>query len=146
MSRRRLGESVPQRRVAGHGAGPHQSLPLPGPRLVPQVLAEAVERVDEHPLRPVRTQPRVHLVERALRGQGGQDVDEPLGEAGVEGGEIDGLRPRGRPVRVVVVHEDEIEVRAVAELDAAEFSVGDNRKGSEHRVFGHRRRSSRGVP
>ena len=69
-------------------------------------------------------------------------MDEPLGEAGVEGGEIDGLCPGGRPVRVVVVHEDEIEVGAVAELDAAELSVRDDRIGREGRVFGHRLRSS----
>ena len=67
-------------------------------------------------------------------------MDEPLGEAGIEGGEIDGFRPGGHGARVVVVHEDEVEVRAVAELDAAELSIGDDRVGSERGVSRHRRR------
>ena len=135
-------EALSQRRVAGDRAGSHQRLVLPGPRLVPQVCAETVEGVDEHSLRAVRAQPRIHLVERALGRHGRQNVDEPLGEAGVEGGEIDGLRSGGHGAGVVVVHEDEVEVGAVAELDAAELAIGDDRVGCERSVFRHRSRPS----
>ena len=45
-------ETLPQRRVAGDRTSSHERLVLPGPSLVPQVFAETVEGVDEHPFEP----------------------------------------------------------------------------------------------
>ncbi|MND62336.1 hypothetical protein D3C80_536180 [compost metagenome] len=51
-------------------------------------------------------------------------MQDPLGQAQVELAAVDGLAPVGVTVGVAAVQEHQVEIRAVAELDAAELAVG----------------------
>ncbi len=57
-------------------------------------------------------------------------MQDPLGEAQVELAAVDGLAPVGVAVGVTAVQEHQIEIRAVAQLDATQLAVGHYRKAA----------------
>ena len=121
-------EALAQRGIAGHGARAQQRLVLPGPRLAALVVVEAVEALHQQAALAARPQAHVHLVEAAGGRVHGQHVHQPLHQPQEEHLVVHDLRP-GRALHLAgrVVQEHEVEVGAVAELDAAELAVGDRR-------------------
>src|SRR5690606_26427211 len=68
----------------------------------------------------------VDVVELPGNGLGTEDVDDLLAEAHEEGGVVDLPLPVGAAGRVCPMNEDQIQVGAVAQLDAAELAIADD--------------------
>ena len=119
-------ERLADRRVPGDEAGARQRLVLPGPGLRVLVLPEARERGHHQPGRAVGSQPQVGVVELTRAGRAGQPGDDALRQARVALG--------SRVVARVVVDENDIEVRGVAQFLAAELAVADDREPRRRRI------------
>src|SRR6185503_18800020 len=118
-------EALAHGAIAGAVARARERLVLPGPRARGLVFAERVERAHEQPRRAVGTQTQVDLVEHAR----GRVAAEPRVHALRDAREALGrLR--------AAVQEDDVEIRAVAELLAAELSIADDAQARERRVVG----------
>src|SRR5690606_34048739 len=111
----------------GERTAAQQRLVLPDPRLVALVAAEVIEARDHEAGAPARPQPRIDLVQAPGARLDRQEVDQALDQAREEPRVVE----RGGPRRLLVaagrvVQEHEVEVRAVAELEAAELAVADH--------------------
>ena len=83
--------------------------------------------VISRPPLPLGPQPHVDLVQAPGRRMHRQQVHQPLREAHEEHLVVDAARPFGLLLRAArVVQEHQIEIRAVAELHAAELAVADH--------------------
>src|SRR2546430_9769974 len=93
---------------------------LPDPGVVLLVARERLDRGHQQPGSAARPQPQVGVEQHAGRGSRGKPVVEALREPRV------GLR---RPLARIAVQKDDVEVRGVAELLAAQLAVADYREG-----------------
>ncbi len=109
-------EALADRAIAGAEAGAGQRLVLPGPGRVALVGLEGRQRGDQQAGGAVGPQPQVDLEEQAGGGARRQPAGQALGEQRV------GL---GGALVVVVEQEDQVQVRGVAELLAAQPAIGD---------------------
>src|SRR4051812_41479544 len=102
---------------------------LPDPRLLFLISIEAVDARHEQPGAAARPQTRIDVVEtsraRLDREEMNQPLDEPREEALVFQRRL-AIRLLLRAARVVQEHE--VEIGAVAELEAAELAVADYRE------------------
>ena len=122
-----LGEAATEADVTGDRAGADQGLVLPGPGALLLVGGIGFEAADEQAGAAVGTQADVDFIEPARARQHGQKVHEALGEAGVVARTLERLLAiRFEGGMGAVVDEDEVEVRAEAEFDAAEAAVTDH--------------------
>ncbi|MNJ34097.1 hypothetical protein D3C77_287960 [compost metagenome] len=99
---------------------------FPGPGLILLITLEGTQRADQQARRAGRTQAHVHVVELPGVCLGGQQVNDALAQAGEELGAVDRLGTVGFGLRITVVDEHQIKVRAMAELDTADLAVADN--------------------
>ncbi len=114
--------------IAIDGAGPHQCLMLPGPRLVLLILLVGRQRRHQQAGVAGGAQPHIDLVENAGWGAGAEQVQDPLGEAQIELAAVDGLAAICVAVGVAAMQKHQIEIRAVAQLDATQLAIGHHRE------------------
>ncbi len=112
--------------VSSGVAGLDEGLPLPRARAPLEVREVLAKGDDERAALSVGTEPQVDAVERALLGRLGQDLDDAPRERRVED-----LLP-GRAGGIA--HEEEIDVRGIVELRAAELAERDHREAPERRL------------
>ena len=111
----------------GDRAGAQQRLVLPGPRFLEFVLAKCRERLHQQTAIAGGPQPRVDFVQAARRAVHREQVHEALAEPLEEQSVVDRLRAIGAlRLAARVVQEHQVQVRAVAELQAAELAVRDH--------------------
>src|SRR5262245_17909285 len=90
-------------------------------------MAEPLQARDEQARPAARPKACVDLVEAARARLHGKKVDEPLHEATEEALVVERRHAVGLLlVAARIVQEDEIEIRAVAELEAGELAVADD--------------------
>ena len=95
---------------------------LPGPRLVLLVAGESFHGADQQAGFAGGTQPHVHFIELAGDGIGAQHHDDALRQPRVELAAVDAALPLDRHrvlIQRTVVQEYQIEIRDVAEFEAA---------------------------
>ena len=110
--------------IARNPARMQERLVLPGPGFAPLVLLERADLGECEATLAGRPQPHIHFVEPASSGMHSQQVHEPLSESQEEDLIVHHLRAaRLLPLACGVVKKDEIEVRGVAKLHAAELAV-----------------------
>ena len=120
MSTRTPFEFGAQIRVAGHRARMQQRLVLPGPGFLLLVLGEGADARDQHAALARGPQPHVDFVEPAGRRMHGQQVHHALREADEEHLVVDRLRRVGLGLfGARVVQEHQVQVRGIAQLEAA---------------------------
>ncbi len=125
--RAHLLELLQQRRIAGHAAGAHQRLVLPGPGALALVLPVAGQRRHQRALAAVRAQAHVDVVQAAAAGDRAEQRDHLLRQPREPAPALQ--RPRsGRrfDARRVVVQEHQVQVRADAQFHAAQAAVADD--------------------
>ena len=135
----RVEEVAAEVEVAGDRAALDQGLPLPGPagRLV--IAERRRQRAGQGPLVPLGPEPHVDPVGLPQGRVVGEQADEVAPHPGEELGVGD--RPRAVGLPLVVVEEDQVDVRAVVELLAAELAQPEH-----HEPRRARRRRPRGTP
>ncbi len=116
----RLLERPAQRQIAGHGPALEQRLAFPGPPSGHVIVDRRIERAGHRPLFPVRTEAHVDPVGHPQRGVLGQQADHLAPHPREKFGVGNDLGPGG--LAVLIVEEDEVDVRAVVQLDAPELS------------------------
>ena len=134
--RHQLHELLAQRPVARYRPGLEQREPLERLAEVFVVLRRLLQRIDEVAAPPHRPQAHVDAVQIALVGVLAEQRREPAPEA-----LIAVVRIPGRPGRHVV-EVDQVDVRAVVQVDAAQLAHADDGKPSGQRavtggVLGH---------
>ena len=120
---------------------------LPGPRLLQLIALERVDAGGERPGVARRAQTEIDVIERALGGRRGDRRDEALGQPGVVlvGGDRAATVALQR-VAVVIIEQDQIEIRGRGQLLATELAHGEQRDApARHPAmlsfkFGRRRR------
>ncbi len=120
-----------QRGIAGDRAGAHQCLVLPGPGAFALVFGVAGQGGDQRTLATVRAQAHVDVVQAAGSGDRPEHRHHLLRQARIPTAGIE----RTRPVAAVlsgrmVVQEDQIQIRAEAQLQSPQAAVADDREAS----------------
>ncbi|VTR69582.1 hypothetical protein DESC_760008 [Desulfosarcina cetonica] len=119
-------KGIQQGGVAGNGPGPDQRLMFPGPGFFHLIAVVPVDMAHQNAGRTVGAQTHVGFVKRAGGGVGGQHVYHALTQAGKEMRVVDGLPTTDGFAAVGGVQKDEVEVRGIAQLEPAQFTVADN--------------------
>src|SRR5262245_7752376 len=100
---------------------------LPNPRVRRLVVAEPFEARDEQARSAARSKASIDLVQAARARLNGKKVDEPLHETTEEALVVERRHAVGLLLLAArVVQEDEIEIRAVTELEAGKLAIADD--------------------
>src|SRR5260221_14590811 len=110
--------------VAGGEARARQRLVFPGPGALFLIAPERRDQRDQQAGSAARAQREIGLEENARRGAAGEPVVEALREARID---------FAGALVLVVVEKDDVEIRGIAELLAAELAVRDH--GEARRVL-----------
>ena len=114
--------------TARHYSSSHQRLVLPGPGILTLIVGESLQRGHQQASVTRRPQPHIHLVKAARRRDGRQQVNDALPQASKKDRGVQRARAIGGALAVAVVQEHQIEIRAVAQLDAAQLAIANDQK------------------
>ena len=124
-----------QRWIAGDDARAGQRHVLPGPGLSALVFLERIDMGRHRTLVARRAQPEIELVEHAFGGRRRDGGDQALGHARVivRGGQrLFAVRFVG--IRVVIVEQDQVDIRTRRQLAAAELAHAEDRDPAARRL------------
>ncbi len=111
---------------------------LPGPGLRELIIPEGRQTRDQQSRVARRAQAHVDLVERTGRRHRRQQVDDALPQTREEQRVVQ--RPRAVRLALAgrIMQEDEIQIRAIAQLDATQLAVADDHEAATQAVAGDR--------
>ena len=102
---------------------------FPGPGLLDLVVREGSEGPHQEPLIAIRAQAHIDLVKLTGGGLGGHHMNGALAQARIELVVGQGLGTGGHGIdAIAAVEKDQIQVRAIAQLDPPQLAITDHQK------------------